>query len=201
MTPAPPPHPIFRAPHFQILKIDHLIPSNPDQRYRPRALAQIKRVIVHHTAGPVIDGWAGPAATARTHTKERKWPGIGYHFFVPYNSPASDGTPTAYLTQPLRAWAYHTGPGWNQPGIGVACQGCFSSRHDPDQGPIRAQPTQGPSYHQYRALWALWGYLCDRFPGLKLYGHFDAGKTTCPGDDLEHWIRLTRGEEDSLHVG
>jgi hypothetical protein len=182
---------VHHSPTLQILDARPALPSHPEKAYGQRPLSRIKYAIWHHSAGAVRPGLSGPIGTARTHVTERDWPGIAYHYYIPYLGPPR-GPALVYSCQSLRTWAYHTGPGYNDTGIGVVCQGCFASRHNPKQGPFKGQPTPGPSDHQQVASWELWIYLQDRFPAIELAGHYLAGKPTCPGDELEAWIEEVR---------
>lgn len=185
---------LHSSPSLQILDATPALPKHPTKKYSQRPLTRIQYAIWHHSAGAVRPGLDGPIGTAKSHVEERGWPGIGYHYYIPYLGPPR-GPALVYQVNSLRTWAYHTGAPWNASGIGVLCQGCFVSRHNPGQGPIKNQQTQGPSDHQQVASWELWIYLQDRFPALELMGHYLAGKPTCPGDELEAWIEEVRDLE------
>ena len=177
-------------------------------RYRLIPNREIDLVFWHHTAGGIARGIKGPASTAAYCVADpdpnskwgggRGWPGMPYHLFIPHLPEMTEaGQMVLYQCQSLEMWSWHTGGkdkrgrGRNQYGLGVVCQGCFWSRHDPDRKPLRGQ-TGWPSVAQMMASHALWfGYLKPALglTNAQLSGHFEAGKPACPGELLEAWVR------------
>jgi hypothetical protein len=189
-------------------------------RYRLIDGREVDRVYWHHTAGRIPRGVKGPMATASFCVADpdpenprhggRGWPGMPYHLFIPFvpeTTPA--GQIVVYQCQPFDMASWHTGGkdergrGRNRYGVGVVCQGCFWSRHDPKRKPLPGQ-TGRPSTAQLVASHALWtGYLKPRL-GLtnrQLSGHFEAGKPTCPGDVLEAWVKQVQQQADAEAEG
>ena len=176
-------------------------------RYRLIRGRQVDRVYWHHTGGAVRPGLDGPEATARYCVRDpqsggRGWPGMPYHLFIPYEPETTQaGQLVVYQCQPLDMWTWHTGGkdargrSRNRHGVGVVCQGRFWSRHRPDDQPLAGQ-TGWPSAEQMVASEALWQGFLKPTLGLtdaQLRGHFDAGKATCPGEQLQAWVRHVRG--------
>lgn len=127
--------------------------------YPTRALSQINKIIVHHSA--TTSGTA--ASYANYHVDTRGWPGVGYHFVVD-----QDGTinQTNYLT----TISNHTS-GQNTAGIGICLTGNFD--------------TQQPFPAQMRSLNALISYLKQTVaPNLQVYGHRDYSTKSCPGNNI-----------------
>jgi len=168
------------------------LPRHPLKTYARRELTAVTTAYVHHTGGRVRRGLAGPEATARYCVTDRGWPGMPYHVFIPYAPELDGGRLIVYQCQPLGAWSYHTGGkdalgrSINKHGIGVVCQGCFTSRHSLKR-PYPGQPTDGPSPAQLLALAAVVDWLRGVVPGVDLSCHAWVGKPTCPGDALEAW--------------
>lgn len=168
---------------------------------------KVERIYLHHTAGAVPHGLAGPMATAAFCVRPRKfirvhgrnvniggrgWAGMPYHLFVPHQPLFDDaGRMVVFLTQRFDAWSWHTGGKMvdgrsrNKHGLAVVMQGCFSSAADPTQGPKDLDQLLGvPSPFQEMATIHLLGWLADTHctagrEGLRC--HSDAGKPTCPG--------------------
>lgn len=200
---------VFENGTIQVLDISGLLPRNPRwprgargslaYRFSPRR--RVNEVIWHHTGGSVRHvGVAGPAETAgycvRNPPKGRGYPAIPYHVYIPFmpDRLANDAL-VIYLTQPLGMWSWHTGPGHNENGIGVAWQGRMYSRHEPGLELLPGQ-TGHPSHDQWTASTAVWAWLKELY-GLSnkaLHGHFEFGKKACPGDDGEAWILKTQRE-------
>jgi peptidoglycan hydrolase-like protein with peptidoglycan-binding domain len=124
----------------------------------------------------------------------RGWPGFAYHFAINYDPPTYNNKPIIWQTQELEIESWHTGGGANRTGVSVGLQGYFSSRHNRAFVP-RHGTTGEPSELQLQLVASLWGHLCDYcMRDLKIKGHFDKNKLTCPGDAAELLIRSWRGE-------
>jgi len=212
---------VFENELIAIQDITEELPRHPNwpynhkrsARYRELLDREIDRVYWHHTAGSIPGGIKGPMATAgycvadpdpedRRHGG-RGWPGMPYHFFIPYEPEVIKAQQIViYQCQPLDIWSWHTGGkdehgrSRNKYGVGVVCQGCFWSRHDPGRKPLRGQ-TGWPSPAQTIASSELWlSYLKPEL-GLinaQLSGHFEAGKPTCPGEILEAWVQILQAQ-------
>ena len=127
--------------------------------YAIRPLAQIERIIVHHTVGSQAAQWE---AIAVDHER-RGWPGIGYHIGI-------DGAGNVAYLGDINTHRYHAGDA-NANSIGVALAGNFDVE-----------------YPSAEALWALgavtgalWRHLGRDIPTV---GHCDVGATACPGRNL-----------------
>lgn len=184
---------IYETDRIRIIYIADLLPTHHKKKHRLRSIHDINRVVWHHTAGSTRKkSISGPLATARYHI-HKNWPGIAYHFYIPFspNVKSPEVAPAiVYQCLPLNVWSYHTGPTWNQFGIGVACQGWFFSSENPRVSILE------PSDYQLQASEQLWIFLKEQ-KGLTnrgLFGHYHAGKNSCPGDTLQNWIEKKRGE-------
>lgn len=184
---------IYESPQLKVFYVVNLLPVHYQKKYKYRSIHKIDRIIIHHTAGSTRNrSIMAPMATAKSHVNDRNWPGIGYHYYIPYRDPFVNpemGPVIVYQTQDLETWSYHTGPNWNQKGLGIVCQGSFYSRHE------RISTLQ-PSNYQMKGIDELWIYL-KKLLGLtnkSLFGHYHAGKRTCPGDQIEMWIEEKRRE-------
>ncbi len=99
------------------------LPQHPTLRYPPRATAQIKRVVVHHT---VTAPDVAPDRIAQSQVNGGK-PGVTYHFLVAGNG-------TIYWTQSLETVTDQTlQPTINAEAVGVALAGNFTSVAPPDE--------------------------------------------------------------------
>lgn len=170
--------------------------------YPLRDYSKISEIVVHHKAGGYLKGLDGAIATARfcqtppvysTETGKRVgggrgWPGHPYHIDVPFVVPIHEHRLVAMLTSPLREGSWHAGS-HNTASIGIAFQGCFYSKYTLDGG--------HPSPAQIDILGRL-HRLLNRVlrVNLRLLGHAEAGKPSCPGDDLMAEIRRIRGDTD-----
>ena len=165
----------------------------------------ISELIVHHSAGNLLQGSAAPLRIAEYHSAPRLrdpqghvigggrgWPGGAYTYVVPAMPEVREGRLVVYRCWPDEWVTWHTGRGHNSRGVGVCVAGHYYSRHAPRGG--------GEPRPDDTAMAALLGliedYLLPRH-GLTwadVLGHFDCGKPTCPGDALEGLVRTRRGE-------
>lgn len=167
---------------------------------------EIRSIIVHQTAGGFRDGLEACTRLADWITRPpryearngrsvrvgggRGFPGAPYTFMVPNRPDVHDGKLVVYRMWDDQWVTWHTRR-HNRDGVGVAFAGSFRTRHAPrlsDRAPTTMAMDAGADLVE--------NYLLPRH-GLSwddVLGHFDAGKPTCPGDDLEAWIRRERGE-------
>jgi hypothetical protein len=124
-------------------------------------------------------------------------PLMPYHVYVPANPKRdgkADGRPVIYYCVDFEEETWHSGSG--NRGVGCAFQGLLRSRHLPKFRP--APGTDGnPSAVQQALIYPIWDLWLKPLFGLKdtdLKGHFDFGKSTCPGDFIEDKIRTRRNE-------
>ncbi|HHE72645.1 MAG TPA: hypothetical protein ENL34_10245 [Chloroflexi bacterium] len=197
----------YSSPTLLVVDAVEVLPRHSNKTYVMIPDRDIARVYLHHTAGAVPYGLAGPMATAGfcirpkkwmlVHGRKRNiggrgWAGMPYHIFIPY-LPIFDmgGRAVVFLTQRLDAWSWHTGGKMrdgrsrNKFGAGVVMQGCMSCTGDPLQGPKDLDQLLGvPSPFQELATITVLGGLADEHcsagrDGLRC--HSDAGKPSCPG--------------------
>lgn len=171
-------------------------------RYYERQGRQIEKVIVHQSAGPRRDGVEAVDRMAEWITRAPKYngkrwigggrgfPGVPYTFLVPHRPEVRDNKLVIYRLWGDEWVTWHTRR-HNRTGVGVCFAGSFRTRHAP--GFSDANPT-APALEAGRSL--ILDYLLPRY-GLTtddLSGHFELGKSTCPGDCLEALVRRLRGE-------
>lgn len=168
------------------MKIDNIIkdlPMNDHEEWGKRKLSNIEYIIIHHSAGYST---SKPRDTAMFHIAKHNYPGIAYHFEIPY---CVVKNPVVYQLNYLKQWCYHTGAGYNQNGLGVLVRGGFHSLVEPDEKWTLPKPTD----NQMEMLDVLVNYLREEFNVLSknVIGHCHAGKSAkraCPGDFLKNWI-------------
>jgi len=132
------------------------LPVHPTKTYDERALAQIRRLVLHHTAGPATQT---PVQIAQFHVGGRDWPGIAYHYLV-----RDDGT--VYKCWPARTVTYCV-RGHNASSLCVALIGDFD-----------LEPAPGP---QWDAAVSLFRDLRAGYGPLPIEGHREIVATACPG--------------------
>lgn len=101
-------------PIFITNKINSL-PTHPTKDFHKRALTEIQRIAVHHSAA---DGQTAEDY-ARYHVR-KGWPGIGYHFVIEANG-------QIVQTNALDSIAYNVDRG-NTPTVGICLSGDFSHK-------------------------------------------------------------------------
>lgn len=140
-----------------IQNITTSLPQNGAWKYRNTG--EITDITLHHSASPA--SW--PAGRiADIHIKERKWPGIAYHFLV-YESGK------VYQTNRVDSWTYHNGYN-NKKAIGVCMVGNYE--------------TSSPTKKQMESFIALCEGLKKEYPSItRLVGHkeYRGASTACPG--------------------
>lgn len=125
----------------------------------------------------------------------RGWPGNPYTFIIPAYPAHVGGKLVLY-----RIWedgwrTWHTGGVHNTAGVGICIAGWYASRHDLLNHHAHDRPTEEAMVCADH----LADYLMDRY-GLKpgpetMIAHAEVGKPACPGDHVENWVRLKRGED------
>lgn len=134
------------------------LPLHPERRYETRTLAQIRSLVIHHTA---TDPSVGIEAIARKHVNELGWPGIGYHFVI-------DADGQIYQTNDLTTISFHARQA-NPFAVGIAFCGNFD-----EAIPTNAQLESGGR---------LCAYLLRELslPLENVRGHRAFVSTECPG--------------------
>lgn len=149
----------------QIVNVVNQLPKHPSKTYSKRSLAKINGIVIHHSAS------FGQTAIdyARYHiSKDRPWPGIGYHFVIAPNGRIEQ-------TNYLDTISYHTA-GENVSKIGICLSGDFEKRK--------------PTSANLTSLKKLVHYLRQQLPQyLGVSGHKDHGNTACPGRYLYPFIQ------------
>lgn len=157
--------------------------ANPTRANVDRMQA-IRRITVHHTAGPCFwdDSPAGAAREIKNiqsyHQNSRGWADIGYHFLI-------DRAGNIWQGRHLRYQGAHTSGTLNEGNIGIALLGNFSK-----QKPTRAQ---------LESLSALLAKLCEVYnlSARDIYTHGELARfanrsTSCPGPYLANVVEAIR---------
>jgi hypothetical protein len=183
---------------------------------------KVVEAFVHQTAGSYQKGYKGVFNTASFITRDpsytvtktdddgkptkwkwngdgRGWPAMCYSYFFCYEPERTpDGKLIIFRCIPDDHKSWHT-PSHNGKAIAFGFQGYFKSRHMGRFRPRRGDHTNGkPSQEQQDMLVASWEEYFKPtfgFTNDDVFGHFEAGKLACPGDELESWVLNTR---DSL---
>ncbi len=140
------------------------LPQHPTNRYPMRTHADIKRIIIHHTATPAN---VSIARIADFQVSRRDLPGIAYHFCI-----SADGK--VYQTQYLETVSAHAGEN-SRDSVGVCLVGNFTSA--------------APPAPQIDAAAALLAQLCTHL-GLstdQIVGYSEIVTTGSPGATWPQW--------------
>lgn len=190
---------------------------------------QPQEVIYHHSAGGMHEGMKavekladyftappvyalnddGTFKTRRVRGADKRivigggrgWPGIAYPFVIPAYPDQQDGKLVVYRiwNDSWRTW--HTGGVHNTHGVGVCIGGWYSSRHDLLNQHAHDRPTE----EAMLCADQLTDYLMVRYrlalgPDT-LRSHAELGKPACPGDFIENWVRVKRGDQPIRQLG
>lgn len=163
-----------------------------DKRWFYRKKEAIKGVCFHQSFGHAYND---PKNTNNyhigpNHISSTGCPHICYTIFV-----GREGD--VYLCNPFHAITWSQGDK-DQPGsenrmlVSVVLAGRFSNAANITYG--------SPTVAQLEASMQVWKFLRDAFELTEadLFGHFDFGKSGCPGFDLENWIVKTRSDSGLL---
>jgi len=142
--------------------------THPSEQYETRSLADVQRLVIHHSAVPAE---VGPEKIAHFQVELHGWPGIGYHYFI--TAPGE-----ILMTNSLETICYHTRFG-SETGVGI----CLAGRFD----------VEGPANQQLDAVARLCAHLCGRL-GLHaelggIVGHSELVETDCPGSQWNQGVR------------
>mgnify|MGYP003531400814 FL=1 len=179
----------------------------------------IGQAIFHHSAGGFYDGLkaveriaeyaiAPPVYERDTEGKlvlrngrrkliggGRGWPGVPYTFVIPARPAYEEGRLVLYRIWDDEWQTWHTGGIHNRFGVGICIGGWYASRHDLLAQHAKAQPTEEAMICADH----LADYLMDRYrlkPSAEtLTCHAECGKPACPGDFVENWVRVKRGDQ------
>ncbi len=174
-------------------------------RFGSRDPDGIDTCIVHKSGGNGPAGYKGALATMRFVVSHRGWWGAAYTFWGSREADRDpDGRLVVYRLQNDTVKSWHTGHGMNGRGVGIGIQGNYDGNWDllADGMPkVDREPTED----QWAALPALVDYIEDKYPLIAygrtaehedeygLTGHWEHGKSVCPGDALRAWVMERRG--------
>ncbi len=155
------------------------LPHQPDKSYSMRLHADIKRLIVHHTATAAN---VSVARIADFQVNQRGLPGIAYHFCI-------TAAGKVYQTQSLETVSLHAGT-YSADSAGVCLIGNFTSA--------------APSSAQINAAAALLAQLCIHLglSAAQIFGYSDLVVTGSPGTTWPAWKKpLLRQVDQWLNSG
>lgn len=161
---------------------------------RPKG-QEIDRVFVHHSGALGKPGYRGVRNSVSFVVNKRNFPGPAYHFWVPFNNERDNvGRRVLYRLNPDDYRAWHTGAKANDRGIGFVFQGQLNGKLSRYQAPSKHQE----EVWEAAAPWLVQRYSLTLPQGLATHseGHTHGGrqKKTCPGADIETWVRKFRSE-------
>lgn len=147
------------------------LPHHATKRYTKRPVAQIDRVVLHHTD----TGATTWQAIARYHVASLDWPGIGYHVGIQTRS----GRVIVSLLNTPETVSYHAHQIGNDKGVAVAVMGRFDT----------ASPSDAEEMTIRRVVdvirrWATW----NRNIPVQGHGDVPGNDTACPGNALKSII-------------
>ena len=125
----------------------------------------MKQIIIHCSATP--NGRHTTAEDIHRWHKARKpvpFDGIGYHYVIRVDNKLDVGRP--------EYWTGAHAKGHNKNSIGICMIGTDVYNND-----------------QWKILTNLLLELSFKYPGIKIIGHNEISKKTCPGFDVQWWIK------------
>lgn len=123
---------------------------------------KIDKIIIHCSATP--NGRKDTAENIHQWHLDRGWDGIGYHYVIEVNGRLVNGRPDY--------WMGSHASGHNKNSIGICMIG--TNKYDVDQ---------------WSVLDNLIRKLCIKYPEAKVIGHNEISKKTCPGFDVQWWLK------------
>lgn len=149
-----------------IRNITNQLPKHRDRKYQIRALNQIARVVIHHTAGPVSQTSEDIARyhVGPNHICDEGCPGIAYHYMIDRNA-------AVYQVNHLETVSYHVS-GYNTDSVGI----CLIGNYD------QVEPTGAQINAVIRTIRSLNRKLGRN---LEIAGHRDFANKSCPGDHVD----------------
>ena len=193
----------FVGKKIVILDVSEELPRHATKRW-PKRTSPIRSLGLHHTDGSTrLTGLEAAKATAAFSCRRddpetkglegRSWPGIPYHFYVPFAPALTDKKLTVYRCLPDDASGNHIGV-FNSESVGVVFQGSMRSNYNP-RG-------QQPSGWQETAWSELAPHLRERYSidHWETWPHAWRGKPACPGDMIVWWLLRDRNRDPSRIV-
>jgi len=183
--------------------VSHLLPEHDVKRYRTRDPKSIRYLIAHKSGADGRAGFAGLRASVnyvvkykKTRSKPTGYPGSTYTFWIPQEFDRdNDHRLIVYRAQRDDVVSWHTGGGMNAVGASV----CFQGNYDGDGD---GMASRAPSLDQFEAAEELIRYASglygidlhgfDDEHGWSLTGHWEHGKSVCPGDAIKAWVKRIR---------
>lgn len=149
------------------MRITSLIDELKGKLYRARKPADVKRIVIHHSAStaPSLDYRGYIESIDSYHRNKHKWPRIAYHYVI-------DPAGTVYKCNPILTKTYHA-KGANTDGVGIMLIGNFDEYE--------------PSDASLRSARALVQEIRANMPAVEsVIGHRDVkgSSTACPGKHL-----------------
>jgi len=158
--------------------------ARPVVRRRTDPLGTVRKVTIHHSAGPHDSNGTSRGETAneirkiqRYHQVQKGWADIGYHYII-------DRRGEVFQGRSLKYQGAHASGRANRGNIGIVLLGNYS--------PHRQQLTN----QQRRSLTVLAARLCDhyRLGAKQIYTHEEIrpGHTACPGPEISSYVSKIR---------
>lgn len=169
------------------------VTARNDQR-----LSWIRNIIVHFSGGavgrqnsPPIRGIPRKVIQVCNTIRSRGMGAMAYHYIIPYweNTDQVTQKKIIYKVQDLKVMGSHTAL-QRRSSIGINCPGGFRG-YGSSNGIVDSSGNGAvPSDFQLSSLKELIEYLQKYFsiPNQHIQGHFQHGKITCPGYDIERWL-------------
>ena len=157
--------PTFRIGNLDVTDLRNILLSRG--AYATRLAKDIEGLVIHHVG---VNGPVDAQSTANYHVNNKKWPGIGYHFFI-----RKDGSIS--YTQDWNRASFHVA-GQNHKYMGICLEGDFTH--------ATPNPNQLTSAHQLVAnIQHAFGQWWE------VYGHYEVAlktnPTSCPGASWPRW--------------
>ena len=124
----------------------------------------MKTIVIHCSATP--NGRNNTAADIHQWHLSRGWDGIGYHYVITVDGKLENGRP--------EYWMGSHAKGHNKDSIGICMIG-----------------TDVYSLEQWNILSNLLRKLIIENTGVKIIGHNEISNKTCPGFDVQYWLKNT----------
>jgi hypothetical protein len=136
------------------------------------------------------------ASESQNLGRGRGFPKSSYNVFVPFKPQINESNkPIVYYCVDFNEYTWHSGKA-NTNGIAVGFQGMFSHPSLKYFRPLKGTDGE-PSAAQKQIcmpLWHEWLYPLLQATAPKLMGHWEWGKTACPGGWIQSQIQMSRGE-------
>ena len=122
----------------------------------------INKIVIHCSESP--NGREDTAEDIHRWHKEKGWDGIGYHYVIERKGKLVSGRPEYW-------------------------QGAHASGHNKNSLGICLIGTDEFNVDQFSILDNLLRKLKIKYPGVKIIGHNEVSSKTCPGFNVQWWLK------------